>query len=49
VDPGDTVIIVTYHDLDEADAQKVKPSLVYVDGDNRIVRTAGRALMGVPA
>jgi len=37
---GDTVIILTYRDLLEADAQSHKPTLVYVDESNRITRTS---------
>jgi aspartate 1-decarboxylase len=39
VSAGDTVIILTYENMDEATAREHVPSLVYVDGTNRIVRT----------
>lgn len=39
VSAGDTVIILTYDSMDEARAQEHMPALVYVDGENRIVRT----------
>ncbi len=39
--PGDLVIIAAYGALDEAELADYHPSLVYPDGDNRIVRTAG--------
>ena len=49
VERGDVVIIVTYHDVSDAEARSLQPALVYVDGENRIVRTGGRALAGAAA
>jgi aspartate 1-decarboxylase len=40
VDEGDTVIILTYTDLPEAEARSHRSRLVYVDGENRITHTA---------
>ena len=37
--PGDIVIIAAFVSLNEAEAAKHKPQLVYVDADNRIART----------
>ncbi|MBI2907255.1 MAG: aspartate 1-decarboxylase [Chloroflexi bacterium] len=34
---GDTVIILSYHELDEQAARRTQPRLVYVDASNRIV------------
>jgi aspartate 1-decarboxylase len=39
VHKGDTVIILSYATVSEEEAQRMEPHLVYVDGDNRIVRT----------
>ena len=39
--PGDLVIIAAYGAMDAAAAASYSPSLVYPDGNNRIVRTAG--------
>jgi aspartate 1-decarboxylase len=39
VSAGDTVIILTYDSMDEGRARDYVPALVYVDGENRIVRT----------
>jgi aspartate 1-decarboxylase len=39
VDPGDIVIILSYATISEADAREHRPTLVYVDSENRIVRT----------
>jgi len=33
---GDTVIIISYCQADEAEAGRIKPKLVFVDGKNRI-------------
>ena len=40
---GDTVIILTYWDVDEAECRHYMPKLVYVDENNSIVRTRGIA------
>lgn len=37
--PGDLVIVCAYGTLDEADVAKFKPTLVYVDRDNRMTHT----------
>ncbi|HSP56491.1 MAG TPA: aspartate 1-decarboxylase [Dehalococcoidia bacterium] len=42
VDPGDIVIVITYQDVPEEDAPGLLPSLVYVDAENRIVKTGER-------
>lgn len=39
---GDLVIIAAYARMDEAEAARHQPRLVYPDADNRIARTAGR-------
>ena len=39
VSAGDTVIILTYTQASEAEAREHVPQLVYVDAQNRIVRT----------
>lgn len=38
-EPGDRVIICTYAILDTAEAAGFKPTLIYLDADNRIIRT----------
>jgi aspartate 1-decarboxylase len=35
--PGDRIIICTYAAMDETEAAAFKPTLVYLDSDNRIV------------
>ncbi|MDQ3246447.1 MAG: aspartate 1-decarboxylase [Pseudomonadota bacterium] len=37
VHAGDLVIIMSYAVMDEADARSLRPRVVHVDGDNRIV------------
>lgn len=39
--PGDLVIICAYARMEEEEAARHRPSLVYVDGDNRISHTRG--------
>jgi len=41
VSRGDIVILLTYHELEEAECQGYHPRLVYVDEGNRILRTRG--------
>ncbi len=38
--PGDRVIVCAYAQMDAAKARRFKPRLVYLDAENRIVRTA---------
>jgi aspartate 1-decarboxylase len=38
VHPGDTVIIISYAELDDAEARRFEPTVVFVDQDNRAVR-----------
>jgi len=40
VSVGDNVIILTYRDVPEKAARTHRPSLVYVDAENRIIRVA---------
>jgi aspartate 1-decarboxylase len=47
VSAGDTVIILTYDSMTDADAREHQPTLVYVDRANRIVRT-GHAIEPAP-
>lgn len=37
ISPGDTVIIIAYAAMDDAEARGFEPQVVFVDGDNRIV------------
>jgi aspartate 1-decarboxylase len=48
VHPGDTVIIIAYGMLDDAEARTRKPHVVFVDAENRIVH-AGEDPGDVPA
>ena len=38
VSAGDTVIVISYREVAEEEARTHRPSLVYVDGENRIER-----------
>ena len=35
--PGDTIIIISYGDFEDADAREHDPTVVFVDGRNRVV------------
>ncbi len=39
VHPGDVVILIGYGQLDTAEARELRPSVVFVDADNRILAT----------
>lgn len=39
VHPGDTVIIISYAEMEDAEARQFDPTVVFVDEDNRAVRT----------
>lgn len=48
VSPGDTVIILSYETATEAEARRARPSLVYVDDRNQIVRTGSHIEPAAP-
>jgi len=48
IQPGDIVIIIAYALMDETEARTFVPSVVFVDQDNRIVKTGGDPAL-VPA
>nr|WP_203603395.1 aspartate 1-decarboxylase [Streptomyces coelicoflavus] len=48
VHPGDLVILISYAQVDDAEARALKPRVVHVDGDNRIVALATDASEPVP-
>lgn len=46
VQPGDTVIIIAYAQMDSEEAKTFKPSVVFVNDDNKIVETANTEIHG---
>lgn len=48
VHEGDKVIVISYTELEDAQARSWEPTVVFVDDDNRVVRT-GPELHGVTA
>ena len=48
VNPGDLVIIISYGMLDDAEARSLKPRVVHVDGQNRIVALGNDPAEPVP-
>jgi aspartate 1-decarboxylase len=36
--PGDTIIIISYAEMEDAEARSYEPTVVFVDADNRIER-----------
>jgi len=39
VHPGDTVILISYAEMDDEEARSHEPTVVFVDEENRVVRT----------
>ena len=39
VHPGDTVILISYAEMDDEEARSYEPTVVFVDDGNRVVRT----------
>jgi aspartate 1-decarboxylase len=48
VHPGDLVIIMSYAVLDDSEARALRPTVVHVDGQNRIVKLGNDAAEPVP-
>ncbi|WP_344066736.1 aspartate 1-decarboxylase [Terrabacter lapilli] len=48
ISPGDTVIVIAYAAMDDAEARTFEPNVVFVDRDNRVVET-GHDAGDVPA
>ncbi|GAA0442471.1 aspartate 1-decarboxylase [Streptomyces olivaceiscleroticus] len=48
VHPGDLVILISYAQVEDAEARALKPSVVHVDADNRIVALGTDAGAPVP-
>ena len=48
VHPNDLVIIMSYAILDDAEARTLKPLVVHVDGQNRVVKIGNDAAEPVP-
>jgi aspartate 1-decarboxylase len=48
VSPGDLVIVIGYGLMDEAEARRLQPRVVHVDGRNRIVERGSDAAAPVP-
>ncbi|MBV2356313.1 aspartate 1-decarboxylase [Streptomyces sp. J2-1] len=48
VHPGDLVIIISYAQFEDAEARAFRPSVVHVDGRNRIVALGSDAAEPVP-
>jgi aspartate 1-decarboxylase len=48
VHPGDVVILIGYGQLDTAEAKELRPSVVFVDADNRILATGSDPAEALP-
>jgi aspartate 1-decarboxylase len=49
IHPGDVVIIISYGQMDDAEARRYQPQVVHVDADNRIVALGSDPSEPVPA
>jgi aspartate 1-decarboxylase len=47
IDPGDLVIILAYEQVPESEVREHRPTLVYVDADNRVQRVGHEVSVGV--
>ena len=48
VHPGDLVILISYAQVDEEEARRMRPAVVHVDGRNRVVALGSDASEPVP-
>jgi aspartate 1-decarboxylase len=48
VHPGDLIILMSYAVLDDAEARVLKPTVVHVDGQNRVVKIGNDPAEPVP-
>ncbi|MCX4469661.1 Aspartate 1-decarboxylase precursor [Micromonospora sp. MW-13] len=48
VHPGDLVILISYGQLDDAEARAYRPRVVHVDADNRVVELGGDPAVAAP-
>jgi aspartate 1-decarboxylase len=48
VHPGDLVILIAYAQMDDAEARRYAPRVVFVDADNRIVGTGHDPAQALP-
>jgi aspartate 1-decarboxylase len=48
VHPGDVVILIAYGQMDTTEAHELRPNVVFVDAENRIVRTGTDPAEAVP-
>lgn len=46
VHPGDTIIVATFADLDDAEARRLRPTIVLVGPDNRLKRRVATEAAG---
>ncbi|HEX3032047.1 MAG TPA: aspartate 1-decarboxylase [Bacillota bacterium] len=46
VQPGDAVIIISYAVVSDSEARELKPRVIFVDGDNKIVETSDHEIHG---
>ena len=48
VHPGDVVILIAYGQMDTAEAKEYRPSVVFVDADNKIIGTGSDPAEALP-
>ena len=48
VHPGDLVIIISYAQMDDAEARSFTPTVLHVDADNRVIAVGGDPAAAVP-
>ncbi len=48
VHPGDLVILIAYGQMEDAEAREFKPSVVFVDSENKIIGTGNDPAEALP-
>ena len=48
VHPGDLVILIAYGQMEDAEAREFKPSVVFVDADNKVIGTGSDPAEALP-
>lgn len=48
VHPGDLVILIAYGQMEDAEAREFKPSVVFVDSENRVIGTGSDPAEALP-
>ncbi len=48
VHPGDLIILIAYGQMEDAEAREFRPSVVFVDADNKVIGTGSDPAEALP-